>query len=138
VFERLLPILAGIAAPLVGFALRSSRRNRLRHQIESYTELAAVVEEHDARAARLLRELVGESVDVLVTAERASLRRRLDPNALTALVFLVVPGVVAFAWALTRTEWWKWPIVAVSAVWTLIWLAVGSQQLWAPREGEGA
>jgi hypothetical protein len=122
-------------APILGFALRASRRTRLRNQAVSYVKLATTVEEADPASAALVRELVGETVTALVESERRSLTRRFDPSALLTIALLVTPAAIVFAWALTRSEWWAWLVIGGSVVWAVLVVVGGVQNLWVAHEG---
>ena len=74
--ERLIGIAFAAAAPLLGLALRRTRRHTLREQVETYTNLATLLEEHDADTARELRSLVTDTTRILIAAERTALERR--------------------------------------------------------------
>ncbi len=87
---------------------------------------------------RRLQRSVDSSVTIyvhaLAQAERQALQRRFDSAAFLALVFFVVPAVVALIWAWGQDAWWRWPVVAFTAVWALVWGGVGTSQLWAAKE----
>jgi hypothetical protein len=134
--ERIVGVMLGAAAPLIGLALRGTRRNRLRHQIQTYTALSETLAENDPDSANELRQLVRESVHRLVDAERTALRRRFDTASAIAVVLFVVPAVAIVAWAWGRDSWWHWPAITIASVWALIWSIVGISQLWTSQEEE--
>jgi hypothetical protein len=134
VWERIILGLAGAAAPLIGLAVRGSRRNRLRQQVEAYTTLAASVEAHDAESAARLRQLVSDIVDALVDAETYALRRRFDAANLIAVLFFLVPSIFFIGWAWQRDEWWRWLVIMV-ALFVAVFAGVGGgTQLWKTHE----
>jgi type II secretory pathway component PulL len=137
VWERVLLTALGAASTIVGLAIKASRRNRLRSQVETYTELAATVEPHDAASAQRIRQLVRDTIDELLEAEHAALRRRFDTSNLIAILFVAVPSITAIIWAWPRDEWWRWLIILVAAFLVLVALIGGGSQLWKTREDAG-
>jgi len=137
--EKALSTLAAVGIPTIGLLLRASKRNRLRHRIDDYLALAERIEEHDPDDAVKLRGLAAEAVRMLVKGDERWLRRRFDPGALAALIFLTVPTAIVFVVALTTWHgWWKWLVVGVTAIWTLVWGGVGVTQLWTLVEDHDA
>jgi hypothetical protein len=132
--DKILSSIAAVLVPGLGLLLRASRRNRLRARIDDYLALADTVEARDPAAAIALSDLAAEAVGKLVEGDQRWLRRRLDPSAVIALLFLTVPPLIAFAWAWTVTAWWKWPIIVVSGVWVALWGGVGVTQLFKEHE----
>jgi hypothetical protein len=132
--ERLIGIALGAAAPLLALALRRTRRHVLRDQVETYTNLATLLEGHDDESAREMRTLVADTARVLIAAERTALERRFDPFSLAALILVVVPTGALAIWAWGRPEWWHWPLVTVCVIWTVVWGIVGLTQLWTSSD----
>jgi hypothetical protein len=130
--ERLLPVIAGFAVSLVGLLLRSSRRSRFLNRIHAYTQLAAELKEHAPESSHLVRGLIADTVDVFVVGEQKSLRRGLDPAGVAAMIFLVSPALVAFSWAWTREESWRWAVITITALWALLWFTAGWSSMWIP------
>ena len=95
--ERVLSAIAAIVVPALGFALRASRRNRLRHRITEYLELAEEIAPQDSKAAERFRQLASDAADLLIARDDQWLRRRFDPAAIFAILFLVSPAVEAMA-----------------------------------------
>jgi len=136
-WDRVIQGIVAVAIPAAGLALRLSRRSRQLSRIRTYIHLADDLQSSDPDSAKLVRDLQRRGVARFVEAEHASLSRRLDPAAVFAWLFLVLPAVGLVAWAFTRDEWWKWPLIVFGIVWTLVWGGVGSTQLWKkPEEDE--
>jgi hypothetical protein len=132
--EKVIPLIATLAAPVLGLLVRASRRNRLRNQIRGYAQLSEELERQDGDSAALVRDLMAETVPIFVAAERAALHRRLDPGAVFAVLLFIAPGVAAVGWVWTRDEWWKWPIIAISVLWVGVVIAATWGQLWKSPE----
>lgn len=98
--------------------------------METYTDLAAKVSDHDAETARIFRELVSETASVLVEIERRTLSRRFDVASFFAIIFFVGPVAALFIWAWGRHGAWVWPVLVASAIWMTLWGIYGLTQLW--------
>jgi hypothetical protein len=85
----------------------------------------------------MVRVLQQRAVHRFVVAEHTALSRRLDPAAVFAWLFLVLPAIGVFVWAFTLDDWWKWLLIVFSGVWALVWGGVGATQLWKSHEDEG-
>src|SRR5436305_7775864 len=102
--------LAALLGPLLGLAVRASRRNRMVGRIRTLNTLANDVAPNDPASAAVLRELVSKRVERLAALEHASLARRFDPAAPFAFVFFfILPAGIASYFAWTRSGWWTWP-----------------------------
>jgi hypothetical protein len=134
--ERALALLAALAAPLLGVLLRSSRRTRLRHRIDEYLALAEQVAAHEPETADRLRALAREAIDELIRRDRRWLHQRFDPAAAFAAVLGVLPAVAIFVWALGWDSGWKWPVLALAAIWTALWGGVGISQVRTEHQDE--
>lgn len=133
--EKVLSAIAAVLIPAMGLALQGSRRNRLIRRIEGYLELAEKVRPRDSAAADKLTDLAAAAVGTLVDNDRRTMRRKLDSSALVALLFLTLPAAGVFVWALGWSTW-KWPALVISAVWVVVWGAVGLSQLWREKDDE--
>lgn len=140
--NSLLPLLAPLLAPVVAWLVGASRRNRLRRRVNQYVQLANDLQEHDPESADLVRGLLAETVEKLVFLEQKALRRRFQPSSFIAVVVLVVPSVAVLVWAATWDTPWKWLVIVLTALWTVVWGGVGLSQLFSletdEQEAEGA
>jgi hypothetical protein len=127
--EQVLSGVGAVVVPIVGFALQTSRRERLRRRIDEYLHLAERIEPHGGNEAAELRSLARESARVLVRRDRRTLRLRLDPSAVFALLLLVGPAVIGAIFALRWSSDWKWFPFAFAVIWALLWGGVGITQL---------
>ena len=132
--ERLLPAIATAAAPLVGLMLRASRRNRLQRRIEEYLALADRMREHDPEAAAACAVFAAECVRQLIGRGQQALRRRFDPIALFGTALVAAPGVIGFVLAAGWNTGWRWPVMGVSALWTVLALIAGAGQVWSDKD----
>jgi hypothetical protein len=136
--EKLLAAVAALAAPLLGVLLRSSRRARLRHRIDEYLALAERLPGQDHEAADRLRALAREAVDQLIRRDARWLNQTFDPFAALAAVAGILPSVAVFVWALGWDSGWKWPVLGLAAIWTVLWGGAGISQLRKERQDEAA
>jgi hypothetical protein len=134
--EKLLPVVATLLSPLLGMAVRGSRRNRLRRRVDEHLELADKVRAHDLVLASRLEALASEHVDEVVRLDRRSLRKRFDVSTAFAVVLMLVPGVAGIVLALDWDSGWKWPVLALSAFWILATVLGGAGQVFAEPEAE--
>lgn len=91
---------------------------------------------HDVAMAETFRSLAGEAAEQLALLERRSLRRRVDPAAVLAVVFLTLPAAYCFYLAWGWDSGWRLPALAASGAWTLIWGGVGITQLFTDHSDE--
>jgi hypothetical protein len=94
------------------------------------------MEPQDPEAAAGFTRLASECAHLLIVRDQRALRRKIDPAAVVALLFLTVPAIVVFVLTFTWTTSWRWPVMVFCAVWTLVWGGVGLTQLWAERSDE--
>lgn len=133
-FDKVVSTVLAVIVPVIGLGLRASRRNRLMKRIEEYRGLAEHVRARDERTAGELDAVLNEMIKALIRMDRRAMRRRLDPAAVIALLFLTLPAAVGFVLALGWDRDWKWPVLVFTAVWFVVWLATGLTQLWTERE----
>jgi len=104
-----------------------------------YLSVADELEPHDAARAREFRALATEAARVLVSREQRWLCRKIDPAAILAMLFLVVPAV---GLALYARSWdstgWKWVAILGAVIWALLWAGVGLSQMWNERDDDAA
>lgn len=126
---------AAVAVPLLGLFLQATPRHRLRGRVNEYLDLAERFADHDAGAADRLRRLARDTAERLERMDRRSLRRKLDPAAVFALVFLMAPAGAVFYLALDWDgHWFQWPVLILSALWVVVWAIAGVQQLWKEHD----
>lgn len=134
--ERFTPWVGAVGAPVLGLLLRSSRRNRLLQRVRTYTELADELDSRDPESAALLREVVTQTVRRIVQTEQAALARRLDPGAIVMAVLITSPGFVGLVLAWHHHDWWRWPVLFISALWVILMTATGWQTAWQAHEDQ--
>ena len=88
------------------------------------------------RNTRRFRALAGETATQLALLEERSLRRKLDPAAVFAVLFLTVPSASVFFVALDWDTGWRLPTLIITGTWTLVWGAFGITQLFTDRTDE--
>lgn len=134
-WERFAQVALGAFAPLLGVAIRTSRRTRLIQRAEKYDELAAKLESKNPTAAAQLRVLVEDVVAVLVMSEQRSISRRFDPTALLSFIFFLTPAAIG-AWAFYRWpwHWWSVAVLGVSAFYALLMFTAFLNSVWKPHE----
>lgn len=129
----MLSAIAAAAVPALGFALRSSRRNRLRQRITEYLELADELSASNAAAANEFRRLAGVAAELLTTREDRWLGRTIDPAAIAAILLLIAPAVVCVFLAVDWDSGWRIPVIAVAILWAIAWTVTGLTQMWKER-----
>jgi hypothetical protein len=116
---------------VIGLATRNTRRTRLRKKADSYTALADTLDAHDAATAATLRAVVSEIVDVLVAAERKSLKRRFNTDNFVGVIafLLFAAGLIGIALTIDSTilRVLLYVIAALVAIFALIG---GATQIW--------
>jgi hypothetical protein len=132
--DKVLSAAMAVIVPVVGLALRASRRSRLLKRVEEYRNLAEQLRATDQATATELDALQRETVHALVRMDKRTLHRRVDPSAVLALLFLLAPAAAGFVLALGWDSAWKWPALIFAGLWFVVWLGVGLTQLW--KEGE--
>jgi hypothetical protein len=134
--EKALSVLAAVGIPALGLILRASRGNRLRQRMKEYLGLAEEIADHDSKAAAEFRRLASEAAHLLVLKEERWIRRKIDPSAVFAILFLTLPAAGVAVWAWTWDSGWRWSTVVVATIWTLLWGGIGITQIWQERGDE--
>jgi hypothetical protein len=133
-WQALASIIAAVTAPVLGAAVRASRRNRLVGRVRTLHNLADEIEAHDTAGAAALRALAARRVQQLAEIEEQALRRRFDPAAPFAFALFVLPAALASFFAWKYKGWWTWPVLLISAAWTVIVIVAAWSQFWKERE----
>jgi hypothetical protein len=133
-WQALASIIAAVVAPVIGAAVRASRRSRLVARIRMLHALAAEIEPHDQAGADALRALAAQRVQQFTEIEQQALRRRFDPAAPFAFAVFILPAGLGSFFAWKYGGWWTWPVLFVSALWTAIVIAAAWSQFWTEHK----
>lgn len=132
-------MIAALGAPILGFVLRASRRNRLRQLLEEHLALAERFRDEDPDTAQRFRQLAAEDAHLLIRRDQRWLRQgKINPFAILTVLVFVSPAVVVI---LLSRHWdgaWVWPVRVLAVLWAVLWVLVGLTQLREDREDEQA